>query len=729
MGTLQGKVAKFALMQASIGAATGGNKRGTHANGFGLKGQLEIYDQPQQNSWLQIGPFKKALKDDQRPEVRIRFADASGRPTAKPPDSEADVRAISFSFVVDGKRQDFSMNNDPRFNFGNLTDFNNFLSFSLISAVSPGADPGDPNTPIGKLFVSNPDVAQSVMKAKKLNDNQLEKDVYAYHTENYYTGSAFSFGKDKSGKDRAAKFKLAWCGEKLEREKTTVDASGKILVNRAKLVERTTNAVNDEKNKEFGFELEVQILDAEKIKTAPEWPEGKRPRTGVDWVEDATLEWTDEVSTSYKLGKLTAIPKSVMSDAECENEPGFDVNKHNSDLFIPLGNINRGRAAVELQSQKLRAKVDPALLPPKSTPFTHTKTIEQGWDVDDRDIFWYLPQGAYVLPYDWFMVLTDPATNKLLRDGLEGFGFVHADPDRNLGSVDAGPGRTNAFGVILNEVASRALEVKTNAQTANAETAQMGQAFGRFNAEEYSKIHRGEAVFAVNCAGCHSENPELVTMVPFAEFDKNSTRNRPFVGTDPVYFGNLAKSWSNADTGRLSDTSVLRELNRKDPEVAKRFRNPYLGMRFDAKYKQKDIVIEVLADTTMGIFLKYMKANAISMDPTDRDYQYLTGGTLSAKQTHVGAFKARSLHGIAFTGPYFHNGSVRTLREVLSPEERSAEFFIGGTGYDQKNGGFENAGRFHFRANKMGNLNIGHDFAADLSAAQKEDLLMYLKSL
>ena len=690
------------------------------------------------------------------------------------------------------------MNNDPRFNFGNLTDFNNFLSFSLISAVSPGADPGDPNTPIGKLFISNPDVAQSVMKAKKLNDNQLEKDVYAYHTENYYTGSAFSFGKDKSGKDRAAKFKLAWCGEKLEREKTTVDASGKILVNRAKLVERTTNAVNDEKNKEFGFELEVQILDAEKIKTAPEWPEGKRPRTGVDWVEDATLEWTDEVSTSYKLGKLTAIPKSVMSDAECENEPGFDVNKHNSDLFIPLGNINRGRAAVELQSQKLRAKVDPALLPPKSTPFTHTKTIEQGWDADDRDIFWYLPQGAYVLPYDWFMVLTDPATNKPLRDGLEGFGFVHADPERNLGSVDAGPGRTDAFGVILNEVASRALGVKTNAQTAsapvsfpqlwgapdeewvqysglsnNAFTRNIGQVlgvfgdvildpasddflattarfsnlqvleeklrtlkppkweqvFGRFNAEEYSKIHRGEAVFAVNCAGCHSENPELVTMVPFAEFDKNSTRNRPFVGTDPVYFGNLAKSWSNADTGRLSDTSVLRELNRRDPEVAKRFRNPYLGMRFDAKYKQKDIVIEVLADTTIGIFLKYMKANAIPMDPTDRDYQYLTGGTLPAKQTHVGAFKARSLHGIAFTGPYFHNGSVRTLREVLSPEERSAEFFIGGTGYDQKNGGFENAGRFHFRANKMGNLNIGHDFAADLSAAQKEDLLMYLKSL
>ena len=57
---------------------------------------------------------------------------------------------------------------------------------------------------------------------------------------------------------------------------------------------------------------------------------------------------------------------------EKNKEFGFDVNKHNSDLFIALGNIKRGRAAVELQSQKMRAKVDPALLPPKSTPFTHT---------------------------------------------------------------------------------------------------------------------------------------------------------------------------------------------------------------------------------------------------------------------------------------------------------------------------------------------------------------------
>ncbi|HQX53635.1 MAG TPA: di-heme-cytochrome C peroxidase, partial [Planctomycetaceae bacterium] len=560
--------------------------------------------------------------------------------------------------------------------------------------------------------------------------------------------------------------------------------------------------------------------------------------------------------------------------------------------------------------------------------FAHSTTIDQGWNADDRDIFWYLPQGAYIIPYDWFLALTDPATGKPLRDSLESFGFLHADdeasvsgrilnpdklpigmsretppgnafpdlrgngdwigitcaachvgavtinetrfiidgapsalnfekfslaieasldallkadaaeftrfqnqlpspaPDearlresvsqvldrlasrntrsffhglnRAYGSVNAGPGRTDAFGVILNEVAARALEGEGNAKTAtapvsfpqlwgapdeewvqysglsnNAFTRNVGQVLGvfgdvildpksndflattarssnlqvleeklrtlkapnweqvfsSFTAQEYKQIHRGEAVYSVTCARCHSENPQIVTMVPFAEFGQDGHRNRPSVGTDPLYFVNLARSWTNADTGLLKGNSVLGELERKDSEIASLFRKPYLSTRFDARYAPRGNMIEILSDATTGIALKYMKDNRILFDLHDQKFNYLTGGALPIRQTHIGAFKARSLRGIAFTGPYFHNGSVRTLREVLSPEERSTEFFLGGTGYDQANGGFENAGTFLFRANKMGNLNIGHDFAAQLSPAEKEDLLMYLKSL
>jgi hypothetical protein len=920
---IRGLAAKFALLQTSVGAKTGGNKRGTHAKGFCLDGELEIYPQKKENAWLQIGPFKKPLAGKQRPKVRIRFADASGAPQSN---LKRDVRAISFSFEVDGVRQDFSMNNDPVFTFGNLTDFNNSLSLVIFQAqLPPGLNSMDPKGPIAKLFATNPDLALSFGKARKLADAQKGKHVYAYHTENYYSGSSFSFGND-----RAAKFNLVrCCGLPAVREKLSPSASPSILV------ERTTDAVNGiavpdpkgDKRNVFCFELEVQILDAKNMKRPPNWPKGGPPPTAVDWVEDATLNWTEAGAKSYKLGKLTAVPNSLKTGVECESDSGFDVNSNCWDELKPLGNINRARYHVERQSQRLRAQLKPNF--PAPTAFNTTIAIDQGWNDQDREIFWYLPQGSYIIPYDWFMALIDPATKQPLREGLEQFGFIHADYDsgvsvlnrdhlpigmtresppgsafkylrgkgdwlgitcaachvgavtvkdtryiidgapstldiekfslaierslvalqkadsaefkkfqeglRNPGvdenklrkevgevlkrladrntrsffhgkeregnqTVNAGPGRADAFGVILNEVASRALNAPSNTKpptapvsfphlwgspleewvqysgvSNNAFTRNVGQVlgvfgdvildpksddflattarfrnlqvleeklrtlraprweqvFGDFDAEQFERIKRGAAIFSITCASCHSENPEIVTMVPLAEFGQDLKRNNAFAGTDPLYFANLKRSWmSGADTGLLKGTSVLGELGRKDPAVAKTFNVPYspLSQLFSVKYKDKGDVIKVLAHATMGISLKYMTDKGIPMHPKDLRYKYLTGGDLPAEQPRVG-FKARSLDGIAFTGPYFHNGSVRTLREVLFPEERSTDFYIGGTGYDKENGGFENAGNFHFRANKLGNLNIGHDFAAHLSDAEKEDLLMYLKSL
>ncbi len=929
---IRGLAAKFALIQTVTGAKAGGNKRGTHATGFCLKGRLDVYDQKQKNAWLQIGPFKKPLEGDQRPDVRIRFADASGKPQ---PNTVPDVRSISLSFEVDGQRQDFSMNNDPVFTFGNLTDFNNFLSVSMLAtqAFPPGLSKPGVVDALKPLLEPYPDVAKSFFNALQLGAAQQGKDVYAYHTENYSTGSAFRFGKD-----RAAKFRLVrFGGLPPVREKLPADASPKILV------ERTTKAIDGvavpdpkcDKRNDFCFELEVQILDAKHMKTPANWPKDTPPPTAIDWVEDATLNWDDAGAKSYKLGKLTAIPNSVMTATDCEQDGGFDVNSNCWDELKPLGNINRARYFVERQSQRLRAATQSTVTVP--TTSKQTIAIDQGWNDQDRDIFWHLPQGSYIIPYDWFMKLIDPVTQQPLRDDLEKFGFIHADYEsgasvlnrdklpigmtresppgsafkylrgkgdwlgitcaachvgsvtsngtryiidgaastldlekfslalersldalqkadsaefkkfqdglskpgvseqqlradvkqvrqrlfeRNTRSffhgtdrkgnqtVNAGPGRTDAFGVILNEVAARSLGALNNATTAsapvsfshlwgapveewiqysglsnNAFTRNVGQVlgvfgdvildpnsdsflattarfrnlqvleeklrklkapkweqvFGKFSAAEYEHVKRGAAVFSITCARCHSENPEIITMVPLGEFGLDQTkpnrpalkRNRTFVGTDPLYFANLKTYWSNADTGLLKGKSVMGVLGKKNPAVAMTYGAPQspLSPFFSLRYKDKSNVVKVLAHTTLGVFLKYITDQGIPMDPRDQAYKYLTGGTLPAEQTQVGAFKARSLDGIAFTGPYFHNGSVRTLREVLSPELRSTDFYVGGTGYDRKNGGFENAGNYHFRANKLGNLNIGHDFAAHLSDAEKEDLLMYLKSL
>ena len=904
---------KFALIQAGVAAKTGKIQRGTHAKGFCLTGKLEIYKQKPADAWLHIGPFKTPLAGDRRPTVRIRFADASGVPQSN---QEKDVRAISFSFEVAGKRQDFSMNNDPVFAIRNLADFDKVLSFKILAQRMPQSSEVEK---LRAFSAVNPDMGGSVARALGLGKRQMEKHVYAYHTENYYSGSAFTFGKN-----RAAQFSLVRAGGLPPvSEPMPKDACDKDF-----LVRRTVAVVNGEavpdpkkdRRGEFCFELQVHILDPMTMTLPAGWPKNAPQPTAADWVEDATLDWIKAGAKTYKLGKLTAVPNSVVTGAECDRAPGFDVNTNRWDELTPLGSINRGRYLSERQSQRLRAKPTPEIR--QATKAKHTKTIDQGWDDQDRDIFWYISQGSYIIPYNWFLELNDPETKKPLRDGLARFGFIHADYGtrvsdlnrdklpigltrelppasafpklRNKGdwlgitcaachvgsvtveetryiidgapsildfekfslaverslvaldseaqfktfkdaverrgsrvtrkdvqavrqrltarkvrsflhqgsksTVNAGPGRTDAFGVILNEVVSRSLGASANAKTAsapvsfpqlwgapaeewvqysglsnNAFTRNVGQVFGvlgdvvldpnsdnflattarfrnllvieeklrslkpprweqvfgEFSASEYEQVKRGEALFSITCAECHSEDPAIVTMVPLSEFARDLKRRETFVGTDPLYFLNLASSWGSADAGLLKGKSVMRILGRNDPGVAKQFGGPSspLSERFSIRYREKENAVKILADVTMGVALKYMAKRDIPMDPANQRYKYLSGGMPPKQQTQLGAFKARSLEGIAFTGPYFHNGSVRTLREVISPEIRSTDFYVGGTGFDKENGGFENAGKYHFRANKLGNLNIGHDFAGDLTETEKEDLLMYLKSL
>jgi hypothetical protein len=95
------------------------------------------------------------------------------------------------------------------------------------------------------------------------------------------------------------------------------------------------------------------------------------------------------------------------------------------------------------------------------------------------------------------------------------------------------------------------------------------------------------------------------------------------------------------------------------------------------------------------------------------------------------------LDGIWLRAPYLHNGSVPTLRDLLElPQNRPEVFYRGYDVYDRKNVGFvsevakENGRKFfEFDTTLLGNSNKGHVYGADLSSAQKEALLEYLKKL
>jgi hypothetical protein len=77
-------------------------------------------------------------------------------------------------------------------------------------------------------------------------------------------------------------------------------------------------------------------------------------------------------------------------------------------------------------------------------------------------------------------------------------------------------------------------------------------------------------------------------------------------------------------------------------------------------------------------------------------------------------YKSRPLHGIWATPPFLHNGSVRTVYQMISPrEERESWFWSGTKEYDPVDLGYRNLavpGAVKYDTRVTGNDNTGHEF-------------------
>jgi hypothetical protein len=102
-------------------------------------------------------------------------------------------------------------------------------------------------------------------------------------------------------------------------------------------------------------------------------------------------------------------------------------------------------------------------------------------------------------------------------------------------------------------------------------------------------------------------------------------------------------------------------------------------------------------------------------------------------------YLASTLDGLWLNGPYLHNGSVPSLRDLLkAPADRPKAYLRGGDVADGKNGGFVSPScdpatspdqGFCYDTTLIGNSNAGHIYGTDLPADQKESLLAYLLTL
>lgn len=89
-----------------------------------------------------------------------------------------------------------------------------------------------------------------------------------------------------------------------------------------------------------------------------------------------------------------------------------------------------------------------------------------------------------------------------------------------------------------------------------------------------------------------------------------------------------------------------------------------------------------------------------------------------------------SLAGVWARSPYLHNGSVRTMHELLTPPAaRAKTFHRGSRVYDPARMGYTDEGGYVLDTTVAGSSNTGHDFGTSLSDEQKHELIEYLKTL
>lgn len=265
---------------------------------------------------------------------------------------------------------------------------------------------------------------------------------------------------------------------------------------------------------------------------------------------------------------------------------------------------------------------------------------------------------------------------------------------------------------------------------------------------------RGEDLFAKTCAGCHAEPykrgaaPEhfvtekgagktilldKVNVVPYRE-----------VGTDPAFVEDhgrrtVVKPELTAFFDGLVRQSVAKSMGAPldSPQVAAAFdalkadQTAKGVRRGDGGIAALAMLGAVTTALELSVLPELAKGGDIEAARRRVEFYRAPEGTLDPA-----TYRARPLNGIAFTAPYGHNGAWPSLRDVLEPAaERPAKFPVRARSFDPVRVGIDvsppKSGEkvFVFDTSKRGNLRTGHEYGTTLSAADKDAIVEYLKSL
>lgn len=239
---------------------------------------------------------------------------------------------------------------------------------------------------------------------------------------------------------------------------------------------------------------------------------------------------------------------------------------------------------------------------------------------------------------------------------------------------------------------------------------------------DVAKAEAGRDLFAEHCQKCHNAPPFKMTDPADNEagdsFIEVTAIPAHAVGTDPLYTKTFTSRW-------VSISPIKSRLGLENDV-------------FPAAGFLGNVVPAVTGEVIKSGMAAGQEAPTLRMRPIGHA-DCLKAGVTEApcgySPPHLGgALKAGPLIGLWTTGPYLHNGSIRTVFEVISPQsERSETFWLGDRTIDAKHLGFENReteGAFLFDTRVPGNGKGGHDFWAERPLTREDRLAIveYLKN-
>ncbi|MBV7255598.1 hypothetical protein KCG44_02230 [Pacificimonas sp. WHA3] len=257
------------------------------------------------------------------------------------------------------------------------------------------------------------------------------------------------------------------------------------------------------------------------------------------------------------------------------------------------------------------------------------------------------------------------------------------------------------------------------------------------DADYASLVSAGQDLFGRHCSGCHlgagetNDDGGTEVNVNFAAMQAGGNLTDIGMACNAMLY--------ESETVRMQGVKTELIGGGELPDVAP------VGQMLEVSVKG------VVADN-VGTLVREVLANLWGVEPAF-DEPVLTEMTpedlcMSLIDTEQGRkalqYKARPLDGIWATGPYLHNGSVRTLEQLLMrPEFRETEFWVGSTEFDADGIGFTSqastdGSTFRFDTSLPGNSNQGHVYGAEIFSGGGDDteqadarraILAYMKTL